>query len=201
MRPRALLPVLLLVPACATTGTAARRDRARTLATEGVELQDRGRWRESLDRLAEAQSLYAAPTHLLYIARGQANLGRLLDAASTYRRLVGTELAPDAPPAFVAAREEAATELVALEQRLPRVRIEVEPANAPGLAVLVDGAPIPASWIGVDRAVEPGEHLVEVRATGWATGEARVRVGPAERRPVTVSLKRAAPGPAPAGSP
>ncbi|NUP13396.1 MAG: hypothetical protein HOW73_45740 [Polyangiaceae bacterium] len=137
----------------------AAKDAARELATKGIELYHKGRFAEALEQIQQAEERYAAPTHRVYIARCLVGLGRLVEAKAMYERL-GSEPRPrEMAPAVRDAYGAAATELTALEARIPKVAIAIVGAST-GAELSIDGnpRPLPAGPIDVD----PGSHVVVV---------------------------------------
>src|SRR5664280_675076 len=59
--------------------TASDKATARQMATEGIQSYKQGKYAEALDLLQRAEQLYDAPVHLIYIARVQAALGKLVE--------------------------------------------------------------------------------------------------------------------------
>jgi hypothetical protein len=187
---------LLAHPRSAWAVDAADKGTARNLALEGMKLYQEGKPAEALKKLQAAQSLFDAPVHLLYIARCQADLGMLVEAAETYRVLGRVQLAADASEAFQEAKTEGAKELRALEDRIPVMRIQVEPAGVQGVTLTIDGASVPSAVIGADRPANPGQHEISVSAPGYGTSETTVTLQAGERQPELVSLSlQPAPGP------
>jgi hypothetical protein len=169
---------------------AANKATARTAATEGIQLYRAQRFAEALDKMQRAQALFDAPVHLLYIARCQAELGQLIVAAETYRTLAKTQLAPDAPAAFTRAVEDGATELAALEPRIPSLVVRVVPTDAPNLSFSVDGQSVPAAAIGIKRLINPGHHSLSVSAEGFAPHQEQVEVPEGQAIEVNVNLTK-----------
>jgi len=159
----------------------ADRDAARNLFKEGYDLQLAGNYAEALDRFRRSQQVTPAPTALLHIAECQAQLLHLVEAAETYRALAHQPIADGSPPAFVAAQTQGAAELQQIEPRIPHVRVEVRPADVPNLEVFIDGQPMNTALVGVDRAIDPGEHKISAVAPGYDRTEAVVRF--AEKEP------------------
>lgn len=191
---RAAFAVVCLLSASAAAQSAADIATARQLATQGIRLYDKGEYVQALDDLQRAQALFDAPVHLLYIARAQVKLGKLVEGSETYRRLARTTLEPNAPQAFRDAVEAAQRELPELEAKLPSVRVEAAPADAPGLRLFIDQEEVPAAALGVDRPINPGEHRIRVEATGYEPAETSLSVRPGEKKPVLLTLTPAAPG-------
>jgi hypothetical protein len=212
-RPSRFAPGVLLAAAAMLAATPswaqteADKATARTLAQQGVKLKNEGHHAEALERLQRAQQIFDAPTHLLLIAQCQVAIGKWVEGAETYRLLSRAAVGPRSPEAFRKAKEQGTQELAALEQRIPAVRIGVEPENVASLALAIDGEPVPAAVVGVDRVINPGDHEVVASAPGYARTAVKVRVSPGQRVPVRLRLERAAstsagvPLPAPAPAP
>src|SRR6266542_2198805 len=133
------------------------RGGARVAATEGLQAFKDKKWAEAVDRFTCAESLVHAPTHLLYLARAQANLGELVKAQEIYQRVVKENLPPNAPKAFLDAQADAQKELKDLEPRIPYVKAVIDGSGKNPMAT-VDGVPIPSALIGVHRPISPGRH-------------------------------------------
>ena len=173
--------------------SAADKATARNLATEGIRLFQEGKHTEALDRLQRAQTLYDAPVHLVYMARAQAQLGRLVEAAETYRRLVRTELGPNAPGPFRKAVSDGRRELADLDPRIPGLTITLDSDAPPGLELRIDNEVVSAAILGVRRPIDPGQHSVAVTAPGYAGDERIVEIKESEHSTVQLSLKPQAP--------
>jgi hypothetical protein len=191
---RALLRALAL---SSLVGAASPARRAR--ADEGVRLEARGiaeqgdaqfyagRCDRAMPLWRRAFALYPAPTVALRVARCQALLGQVVAAAATLESIAVEPLKPDAPPAFVAARDEGKRELLGVRARIATLRLEVRPcfgAGAVPVTVEIDGAPVPAGTVPVD----PGTHRVRVHAEG-ADWEREVRLDDGEARTLDVALQ------------
>jgi hypothetical protein len=161
---------------------------ARELFVQGVQLQQAGKYAEALDRFQRAQRVFNAPTHLLRIAECQAALGQLVEASETYRALARTELAPNAPQAFIAAKQQGQVELQQIEPRVPSLKVDVQPPNAPNLTVLIDEQPLNAALVGVARPINPGSHKVTVLATGYSRSDQQVTLKEREDKVLDIRL-------------
>jgi hypothetical protein len=157
-----------------------QRAGARSLATEGAQAFNEGRFKEAVELFVKAESLMHAPPHLLFAARAHAKLGQFVKAREAYMKIVKEQLAPNAPQAFRDAQAAAEEERKLVEPHIGRLTIKVEGAErATDLVVAVDGQPIPSVLIGVPQPMDPGDHTI----TGVATGF--------KGAPVTASLKDA----------
>src|SRR5690606_8238924 len=136
-----------------------------------------------------AQALYDAPVHLLYMARSQVQLGKLVDGAESYRRLVRTELDAKAPDVFKAAVADGERELAEVEPRIPVLTINVDPSSVAGLEIRLDDEPVSSAVLGVERPVDPGARVVVVQAPGYLTAQATVTLQEGETEAVSLSLE------------
>lgn len=196
--PRLALAVLCAAGAAtlperaAAAESIADKANARALATEGIDLYNQGKYREALDRLQRAQALFDAPIHLLYIARAQALLGKLVEASETYRRLIRVELSAETPAAVREAVEAADAELDGVAARVAALRIEVIPEGEPGLILEIDGEVVSAAVVGIERPLNPGRHRVEAAVPDGRRAETSIELGEGARAAVRLEL-----GPAP----
>ncbi|MEJ7732289.1 MAG: hypothetical protein WKG00_24165 [Polyangiaceae bacterium] len=147
--------------------TAEERALAGRLADEGLAAFEAGRDEEALDRFARAEGLVHAPPHLLYLARAARRLGRMRAAKGVYQRIALEPLepwGPAVPAAFARARVDATAELAALEERIPRVTLQVSGAGSATANVFLDGVPLARPTPGDPIEIDPGEHRVAVEA-------------------------------------
>lgn len=184
-----------------------QRAAARSIATQGADAFNRGRFQEAADLFGRAETLMHAPPHLLFLGRSQEKLGQLVKARESYLKITREVLSETAPPAFREAQLSAERELKSLEPRIASLAITLEPTNVTEVSVRVDGAPIPAVLVGVQRPMDPGEHKIEVSAPGFRVEPQVVRLRDGEKRSVLFRLQPDAaaavrptqPLPAPAG--
>ncbi len=165
---------------------------ARTLAADGAKLFNSGDYAGAIDRFTRAESLYHAPPHVLYLARANAKLGKLVVAREHYLKLSKETLAANAPKAFVDAQKSANEELKAIEPKIGSLEIVLKgvPAGAK-VDVSVDGTPVSAALVGVHRPIDPGTHKVEVKGDKLA-GEASVTVAEGGKESIEVEVKAVA---------
>jgi hypothetical protein len=145
-----------------------QRAGARSLATEGAQAFNEGRFKDAVDLFAKAESLMHAPPHLLFAARAHAKLGQYVKAREAYLKVIKEQLPPNAPQAFRDAQTAAEEERKQVEPHIGRLTIKVEGAEAAkDLVVAVDGQPIPLVLLGVPQPMDPGAHTVTATATGF----------------------------------
>lgn len=176
-------------PGPAAAQSAADKATARELAKQGIQLYDQRSYEQSLDRLERAEALFSAPVHRLYIARSQAAIGRLVEAAETYRALARTELGPGSPRAFRESVANGRAELGRLEPRIPGLTIQLSPSQVPGLVLSIDGESVSTAIVGVRRPINPGQHRVSASAPGYRTQQATIELEEAETKSVSLQLE------------
>jgi hypothetical protein len=142
---------------------ASMRDAARKIAAEAILLFDRAQYRAALEKFELANRLIPAPTLALRAARCLDKLGRLIEASERYLEVARQELPADAPEPHRKAQQEALEERAALLERIPGLALELSGPLGSGVAVSVDGRPLPATKLGERLRLDPGRHVVEAR--------------------------------------
>src|SRR4051812_25224189 len=189
-----------------TTSAVAQSDEqragARTLATEGAQAFNEGRFKDAVDLFTKAESLMHAPPHLLFMARAHSKLGQFVRAREAYLKIVKEQLAPGAPQAFRDAQAAAEEERKQVEPHIGKLTVKVEGADAAkDLAVTIDGQPVSTVLLGVPQPMDPGEHLVAATATGFKAAPAKVALKDAGQGAVTLKLEVDASAPPPVAAP
>jgi len=176
---------------------------ARTLASKGIQLFEEGHYAEAYAHLDRAQAVFPAPVHLVYMARAQAALGKLLAARRLYQQALAEPAAADAPPAIRETRKAAKDELDAMRRRIPTLAVRIAGAPSARVTLSIDGAA--TSPPGGRAELDPGEHVVEAVAEGSRSAKRTVVLREGEAVEIELRLGRETPasrspdtGPAPA---
>jgi hypothetical protein len=154
---------------------------------EGDRLRASGDLRAAMNRYQAAHAIVHAPTTGLDLARVQASLGLLVEARSTASEVIHHPMAANEPRVFSDARAEATALANELETRVPSVKAEVQPSDAP-YTVSVDGTALPAQVGGLPYKVNPGQHNVRVEAPGYVTVNRQVALNDGEIQTVAIQL-------------
>jgi hypothetical protein len=162
------------------------KSKARDLFKAGAKAIEQGKHAEGLPMVEQAEALFHAPTHLLWIARGKAGLNQLLEARDTYKKLIEEQLPANASDAFKDAQATASTELAALDKRIPKLVVRPRPANAAGLDITMNGEKLGPERLGVPFDVAPGSFTFKARADGLEASN--VTVDAVERSTTEVRL-------------
>lgn len=165
---------------------------ARELAKQGAEAFAAGKHTEALDYMTRAEALVHAPPHLLYIARAQAALGKMVAARETYLKITREELAASAPRAFKDAQAQAKEEMAAIEPKIAQLRIVVEGAGGRKVNVKLDGQPVSPALVGVHRPVDPGKHVATAYPMGLSPVEQTVELKEGEKGEIKLVISGAA---------
>ncbi|MEJ7732285.1 MAG: hypothetical protein WKG00_24145 [Polyangiaceae bacterium] len=168
--------------------TAEQLAAAGKLADEGLAAFETGHDEEAFDRFTRAEALVHAPPHLLYQARAAARRGRLRAAKALYAQVLAEVLFDTAPPPYFRAQAEAKREAALLEERLPRIRIDVRREGTLDASVRVDDVPLPAASWGQPLELDPGTHHVVLVSRSGRSVSQPIVVAEGERRTVELRL-------------
>jgi len=181
---------VLIAAQSALAQTDLERATARDAANNGRAAFDAGKYEKAIDYLSRAEQLVHSPTHLLYVARAQAKLGRLVAAHETYLKITRETLASNAPKAFVTAQAAAEQEQDAIDARLPSVTVTLQGAtSAPDVTVQMDGTALPTAMIGIPLPADPGEHVFKASGPTIASEAATVRLAEGAKQTVMLTLR------------
>lgn len=192
--------VLLAAAGDASAQSLADRETARSLMDEGDKKRDAGDLKGALKSYEAADAIMRVPTTGLEVARAQIALGMLLEGRETLGVVIRSPAKPGEPAPFVAARKAAEALDAELSGRIPSIQVVVaNAASGSTPAISVDGEAIPPAASSAPRKVNPGAHVVVVRA-GGVERRAELTIAESESKTVTLDLADAAEpaGPAPA---
>lgn len=157
-----LFAALLLFPAASaaaqppTAAAKAAQDRFR----QGRAAFKEGHYHEALEHFRKSRELYPVPGTLLNLASCEEKLGLVASARRHF-----TEAAARLPEGD-ARRAHARKAMTQLYPRVPHLRIDVAPRIAAVATVTLDGAPVEPSSLGAALPIDPGPHVVLVKAPG-----------------------------------
>lgn len=147
-----------------------------------------GDWAAGCAKLEASQSLDPSVSTTLKLARCREHDGRLAEAYALYHQALRDNAGTAVPSRREALQRHATKALEAIEPRVPRLVIEVDPAP-PGLSVLRDGVPIPVQAFGGRLPVDVGTHRLLASAPGHETFEAEVTLAEGEQRTLRITLQ------------
>lgn len=176
--------VLILVGATAHAQSA--KERAAQLFEEGRAALKARQFREACRALNESQQLDPAPGTALNLALCSEQLGKLATALTYYQSVISELPASDERAKF------ASEQVVLLDPRVPRLTIAPAPGIPEAASIALDGVGVAAADLGKPLPVDPGDHVIDVRAPGREDRSYKVALEEASTRVVDVSA-----GPAP----
>jgi len=184
-----LLAAALGVSAVASAEpTAADRETARDMMTQGRTARDKGDMKAALKSFLGADAIMHVPTTGLEVAKAQAALGLLVEARETALRVTRISDKPGDPAPFKQARDAASAMNDDLGPRIPSLTVTVK--NVPDGAtaeVTIDDAPIPTEGLGQPRKLDPGHHVVVAKA-GGVDAKQEIDLAEKDQKQLTVEL-------------
>jgi hypothetical protein len=188
----ALLAGILFAPAVPGRALAQARDpvAAEALFRAGREAATKGDFETACSKFTESQRLDPAVGTEFNIADCEEHRGRLATAWERFTRVVGQLPPADERVAVATARA------AALEKRLPRLTIALAPGAPAGVTVRRDDVDVGTASLGTALPVDPGKHVVVVRAPGRQDATTSIDLAEAEQKTLV-----AQPGPEGAPAP
>lgn len=169
--------------------TDAEKAGARAAAERGGLAYQDGRYADAVDYFTRAEEIVHATPHLLYIARANAKLGRLIAAREAYLKITQEEISSKGPKIFGETKAQAEAELAELEPRIPYVSVAVEGAPADEVEVLRDGVVLPSVLVGIPQPVDPGQHTFVAKSKHRKSVEQTVSVREGAQETVVLKLE------------
>jgi len=163
---------------------------ARVAATEGVKALNEKRFADAADLFTRAESLVHSPVHLLYLARSQEKLGRLVKARENYNKIIREKYAADAPDAFRQAQTSAQQEVGGLDGRIASITVKLDGEKGP-VTVTMDGEKVPPALLGLPLPVDPGSHTFQAAGTDLKSDPVTISVTDGGRDALTLTVKSA----------
>jgi hypothetical protein len=179
---------MVIVQPSAWAQTDDDRAGARVAATEGVKAINEKRWADAADLFTRAESLVHSPVHLLYLARAQEKLGKLVKARENYNRIIREKYGPESPDAFRQAQTSAQTEVSGLDARLAAITVKLDGEKG-AVTVTMDGEKVPPALVGLPLPVDPGAHTFVASGTNLKSDPVSVTVPEGGKNAITLVVK------------
>ncbi|HEY8076878.1 MAG TPA: hypothetical protein VIF62_22280 [Labilithrix sp.] len=160
---------------------------AQTLFYEARNLMKQGKFAEACPKLAESLRLDEGMGTRFNLADCEEHVGHIATAWAGFLEVAGKARAAKQPDREKIARQRAQ----ALEPRLPKLVIDVEPNAPAGLEVKRDGVTVGSAAWGTPIPVDPGQHTIVADAPGRIQFETRVQSTEAKTSHVTITLAAA----------
>ncbi len=141
---------------------------ARALFAEGLTAAEAGDHAAAADRFERALELRWAAPIAYNLAEALSRMGRYVEAIENLHAIERSTASLDVKETARARREE-------LEPSVGRLRVVLTP-DEPGLAIRVDGRPLPEALRGVAFPVDPGERQLTIHRGAQEAGAAQSTV-------------------------
>lgn len=148
---------------------------AEALFNDARSLMAAGRYDEAIAKLQASQNLDPALGTMLNLAECYEKTGKIASAWAQYREVVSLARQSGAKE-----REDFAEQKSrALEPRISKLAIKLTPAagDPSSMTITRDGDVVSAAELAVPIPVDPGKHVIEVRAPGKAPWSLTVEIG------------------------
>lgn len=168
---------------------------ADALFREGREAMKRGDFVTACPKFAESQRLDPAGGTLLNLAECEEKRGMVASAQQHYREAGEAFPANDPRIAYVERR------VAELDGRVPRITVGLAATSPAGTRVFRDGVELGAASLGAALPVDPGEHVIVVKAAGRQDARLVVSAKEGETKAVQVAAGGSKSEPVDAGPP
>ncbi len=172
--------------------TDSERAAARQIAQQGINAYAKGDLQSAVELLERAESIIHAPTHLLYIARAQAELGHFVEAREAYTKVINESLPSNASKAWFAAQKAATSEVITCKQKIGTLTVDIQwpgPSAKMNLSVLIDDTPLSLGLLDSVIPMNPGQHRIVVKGPELIQQEQVFELSPGEAKSIHFQLK------------
>jgi hypothetical protein len=164
---RALVPAALVLSITAISPTASGQEAldpaaAREHLTQGYKLKQAGQLKDALPHFVESLRLDPKLKTAINLADTEEKLGMLVEAQSHW--LLARDKAKSEGDARI--KQEAEQRLAALDQRMPRLNIQLAAGVPADAQVFRDDVPLGRVSLATPLPTNPGEHKITVKAPG-----------------------------------
>lgn len=197
-----VLQLSLLGIANAEEDSATEIAAARTLAVDGLKLAQAGKCDEAIPKLERSEKLHHSAIVLSRLGECKVSEGKLVEGTEMLRKVLREPLPANPSPALSKAYERAQLVLDQAKPKLAGLTVSIAVPAGAELKLTVDGSVVANTLVDSELPADPGEHVVEASAPGYLKSSARVTLGSADKKTVTLKLEvdPNAPAPAPVGA-
>ena len=169
-----------------TEPSASDVETAKAQFAEGLELRSKGDLAGALQRFRAAYALVRSPITGLELGRTLVASGKVLEGREILLEAARMPKKPDESSNAQKARDDAALAADGAKAKLASLAIDTDFDAGP--TIVVDDQPVPAEAMRAPRVLDPGHHVVEVRAKG-RVGRAEVDLREGEQRQLHVEVE------------
>jgi hypothetical protein len=155
---------------------------AEALFRSGRERVEAGDYTTAYAMFLESNRVDFAAGTVMNLAACEEHLGKVASAWVRYRELFDILPRGDDRRPFVA------DSIARLERLVPRLTVFLVNATIEGIVVREDGAELTGALLGADLPLDPGAHVVEIRAPGRVTRRYAVTLAQGDRETVDAEV-------------
>lgn len=156
---------------------------ARRMYEEGVDAVNKGRWSVAHDRFKASYDLAPRVLTLFNLAGAQAQTGRLVEAAESYRKF----LRETSDGRYPDLRSDATTQLDALEKQVAQVTLDIANIDA-GDQIVIDDVDFPHSALREPIPMNPGPHVTRIKRGDQLVGSKSITLSPGSAETVHIEV-------------
>ena len=184
----ALLVAVLAGASAAGAASPESRAAARQHLSQAEKLKKRGKLAEACQELEQVERLDPKLPTLIELAECTEQLGKVVEA-QTWWALARDRAKRDEKPQSKAKAE---ARLAATQKRVAHLTLQLA-ANAPaGVQVLSDDEALDAASLGSARPMNPGEHVIVVKAAGHDDAKYSVKLADGDNQTLAIAAGPAA---------
>ncbi len=168
--------------------TLQEKETARKLLDKGRAAEATGDLTTAVANFRAAHEIMGVPTTGIYLALALSKSGKLIEARDVALQASRAPKLPAERPERTRARDDATKLAADLAPRIPTISVAVQPQDAPGLTITIDGQTLPPAARGLPWSVDPGGHEVRVQAQGYRPESRALQLAEGAKETVTVAL-------------
>ncbi len=163
---------------------------AKVLFNRGLGDMEAGRLEAACPAIGESFRLDPRPGTLFTLAECEAKRGRFATAVARYDDYLAmfARLPPDQQEKQLGREGLARAQKAALGPQVPELTVTLPPNAPKGVTVTRDDAPLAEAALGVALPIDPGEHVIRVKADGLSPVEMRITLAAGEKKQVVAAL-------------
>lgn len=165
------------------SASAAKVPVARRMYEEGVDAVNKGRWSIAHDRFKASYDLAPRVLTLFNLAGAQAQTGRLVEAAESYRRF----LRETTDGRYPELRTDATTQLDTLEKQVAQVTLDIANIDTADV-IAIDDIEFPHAALREPLPMNPGPHVARVRRGDVMIATKPITLGPGAAESIRIEL-------------
>lgn len=186
---RALVPAALVLSITALSPTASGQEAldpaaAREHLTQGYKLKQAGQLKDALPHFIESLRLDPKLKTAINLADTEEKLGMLVEAQSHW--LLARDKAKSEGDARI--KQEAEQRLAALDQRMPRLNIQLAAGVPADAQVFRDDVPLGRVSLATALPTNPGEHKITVKAPGREDWNYKIKLSEKDNQVLTARV-------------